>query len=533
MNRLIDRFRDRDTLIMIGILVFGLCLRLLGLHKGLWGDELFTLNIISQDDLWQTILAQRQDASQPLYFILLKLWSYISFDERWLRLLSVLFGLGALAIIMKWLSRYSSLAGNLAGLCLVALPIMLRYSQELRAYSLLSLIGALAFFSAAQLAAAPRRLGWHFILSLSLIAAGLTHFIGIFLVLPIGAYVLLSVVDRNKINYKWLAMSLALPLFSFLALALWYSGQIASVYDSMWMPYPDIKWILSIGRDLSGQAASMIFFRLQLSNIYAIPALYYDAFWLIIMGLWAIPVMLYGQWRSSLPLLISGLLYFLGLSLCSWFFIPVMVPRTVLLVLLPLTGFWAVQIATIRSKRIRLIEIIVLIVIVSYFSGQWIAFGAWRPIEDVRGVSKIVQASYSDDDLVIFSPAIYFRPIYFKTLPQKDVMLIPGSPKTDIDELLRAALSGRYPRKVLVVSCGNIINQEVLNKRLAVISAIKRALPRPVTVEYVGTIGDAMYLGKETKRFYSELHAHLRKEYGQPLCAMSQQGIIHGIYKIK
>ena len=133
------------SLLVLAILLLAITIRLLGLNKGLWLDEYFSLRWLEEGNLWSTTIALRNYNKPPLYFLLLYGWSQIHNSEAFLRLLSVIFDVGTVIIVVKWLKQYSKLSSILAGMYLATTPIMLRYAQEIRPYSLLVFTTALSF----------------------------------------------------------------------------------------------------------------------------------------------------------------------------------------------------------------------------------------------------------------------------------------------------------------------------------------------------------------------------------------------------
>lgn len=121
------------------LLALALCLRLHELTgSAIWGDESSSLFLARYAplQLWQHAA---HDVHPPLYFYLLHLWSAV-FGEGVLslRLLSALFG--TLAVFLGgWLvwRIATRRAALLAVLLLALLPTAVRYSQEVRMYSLL------------------------------------------------------------------------------------------------------------------------------------------------------------------------------------------------------------------------------------------------------------------------------------------------------------------------------------------------------------------------------------------------------------
>ncbi|MCP1647465.1 glycosyltransferase family 39 protein [Pseudomonas nitroreducens] len=121
------------------LLAFALCLRLYGLSdSALWGDESSSLFLArySPLQLWQHAA---HDVHPPLYFFFLHGWvQVVGEGVLSLRLFSALFG--TLAVFLGgWLMwrLASARAAFIALLLLALLPTAVRYSQEVRMYSLL------------------------------------------------------------------------------------------------------------------------------------------------------------------------------------------------------------------------------------------------------------------------------------------------------------------------------------------------------------------------------------------------------------
>ncbi|MDN6859724.1 glycosyltransferase family 39 protein, partial [Pseudomonas sp. CAN2814] len=121
------------------LLALALCLRLYGLaDSALWGDETSSLFLArySPAQLWQHAA---HDVHPPLYFFLLHLWVQVLGEGVLsLRLFSATFG--TLAVFLGgWLiwRLASRRAAFIAVLLLALLPTAVRYSQEVRMYSLL------------------------------------------------------------------------------------------------------------------------------------------------------------------------------------------------------------------------------------------------------------------------------------------------------------------------------------------------------------------------------------------------------------
>jgi hypothetical protein len=135
---------DKRTLAFFaGALVLALLVRIPGLGRSLWYDELFTL-VHFADTLPHALFAQRQANNHPLASLLAWTVRAAGDDPRLLRAPSVLLGvLGVLAV--GWLVRQRSGPGAAVAAMLLAAfhPAHVAYSQEVRGYAALLLAAPL------------------------------------------------------------------------------------------------------------------------------------------------------------------------------------------------------------------------------------------------------------------------------------------------------------------------------------------------------------------------------------------------------
>lgn len=172
----------------------GLILRLVSIGiRAIWLDEAYSLDVAIEplSAIWNWS-APAEPADPPLYFTLLHFWVGFGDGETTVRLLSASLG-AAIVPLAAVLGRM--LAGRRVGLLtafLVAVsPILIRYSQEARMYSLLGLL-VLAFITiGAWLSLRPERSGRPFGSGIRSIWRGDTDF------------------GRLRTDALWIALSLA------------------------------------------------------------------------------------------------------------------------------------------------------------------------------------------------------------------------------------------------------------------------------------------------------------------------------------
>lgn len=137
---------------LAGIWLLALVLRLWDLGaRSLWMDEAYEYwsAIPNLNTLRETVLTSFQP---PLYTFLLHFWLQVSDSPAWMRLLSVLFNLLALAAVLWLAQRHLGVwGGAAAGLLVAVAPPEVRYAQEAAEYALLGCLlawGLLALDSA-------------------------------------------------------------------------------------------------------------------------------------------------------------------------------------------------------------------------------------------------------------------------------------------------------------------------------------------------------------------------------------------------
>ncbi len=131
-------------LALAAILALGAYLRISILQeRDFWFDEAFTAAAVQQSwpAMMRTII---NDVHPPLYYWLLKLWTYAAGDSPTaIRTFSTFFGIATIALaffaLRLWQAR--QLWPALAAALVVAInPFLINYSQEARMYSLLAFL---------------------------------------------------------------------------------------------------------------------------------------------------------------------------------------------------------------------------------------------------------------------------------------------------------------------------------------------------------------------------------------------------------
>ncbi|HEX8053498.1 MAG TPA: glycosyltransferase family 39 protein [Thermoleophilaceae bacterium] len=166
-------------------------------HQSFWLDEVFTAGLADKG-LWGMLKGVRETESTPhLYYLLAWLWAKVAGDgEGALRSLSALSGIATVPVAYLAARELFKPAAALTAAALVAVnPWFVWYSQEARAYALLTLIAtaSLLFFLRALKAESRRDLTlWALFSALAV----LTHYFAVFLVGAEAVWLLWTMRER-------------------------------------------------------------------------------------------------------------------------------------------------------------------------------------------------------------------------------------------------------------------------------------------------------------------------------------------------
>lgn len=199
MKLKIFRNPRKHELILLAILLAGLFLRLYGLgSESLWLDEGYSA-VWAGLELPEILAASSFDVQVPLYFIMLHYWvSLFGNSEFSLRFPSFIFGTLSIVLIYRVAALlFNRRVGLLSSLLLALSTFHIYYSQEARAYALMSSLALLSMYFFIRLGhKITRRREAGYTLSSALLIY--THGYGFFTLLSQGAYLVINRLRRLK-----------------------------------------------------------------------------------------------------------------------------------------------------------------------------------------------------------------------------------------------------------------------------------------------------------------------------------------------
>src|SRR3989338_6261724 len=130
------------------ILLVALALRLSGLHQSVWLDEGTEVLAVSTRGLVDLVMSYSfGDFHPPLYHIILWFWTKLFPLAEWsVRLPSVFFSIGIIAIIFHFGNSIRRGVGTIASLFLAVNGLDIYYSQEARMYMMAAFGATLAMW---------------------------------------------------------------------------------------------------------------------------------------------------------------------------------------------------------------------------------------------------------------------------------------------------------------------------------------------------------------------------------------------------
>ncbi len=154
----IERRPMRVWPFLLAILFLAGALRIYGLgEQPFWLDEAHTADFttLTVGELWS--FEEPFDTVNPPGFILLmKAWTQVSRSDVWFRLLSALAGVATVGVVYAAGRKAGGARAGLVAAAFVALAgYHVRYSQEARAYALITLCAAVAMWAVLQLVTEP------------------------------------------------------------------------------------------------------------------------------------------------------------------------------------------------------------------------------------------------------------------------------------------------------------------------------------------------------------------------------------------
>ncbi len=221
---------------MVPILLLAFLLRIAYLDaQGLWWDEAFSFSLSIADFPTLTEDVVHDKVHPPLYYTLMHFWLALGHEEYLLRFFSVLWGVASVSIMyVAGRTVGGKRLGALAALLLAVSPFNVWYSQEVRMYSLTSMLVLAASVACLRLLRGDTLINWTAYGLLSLLALYSEY---LYLLVALGHGVFLVILRRRypAILRKW--------FFCMVVVGVLFLPWLLAVFDTGGFYSASISWI--------------------------------------------------------------------------------------------------------------------------------------------------------------------------------------------------------------------------------------------------------------------------------------------------
>lgn len=186
---------------LVFLSILSVLVRIPGIQRLLWKDELITLSTLSVNIIHNPLLFGTT-TNLPLFFYVLKFVGlFINPVNLWLfRIIPIVFNVGTILVLFLFLKKI--FGGKVAWICAFLLcfsPIQIYYAQELRPYSLVQFLIVLNFTSL-YLFLTQNRAKYLVTFAISSFLVVVTHFTGYYFLFAEGLVVLFILIKQRFLN---------------------------------------------------------------------------------------------------------------------------------------------------------------------------------------------------------------------------------------------------------------------------------------------------------------------------------------------
>ena len=332
------------TLLVIIILFFALIIRVYNInYDNLWFDEILSFWIADPKiSIKESFLRHTKIEQIPyLYHFILKInFSIFFYDSFFGRFLSLLFNIFGIIFSVKLIKKITNNDSYLLALFLFASNIFLiSYAQEMRPYSMIFLLSSINLYFFYILNSKNKfekfNLKYFFIFSTSQILLLISHPFCYIIFFSFNAYLLLRFIKKKSIN-KTIFYSILLVL----VLSIFYLSYIFLTLKSFptWIVQPDIKFFTNFYFSK--------FFGSRLMGLIHLFTL------LILVGFYFIK-----EHKKSFDfLIVFVIIIFLSYLLpiiYGYIFRPIIFPRYIIFILIPIISLISILIFEIKNKILK------------------------------------------------------------------------------------------------------------------------------------------------------------------------------------
>jgi uncharacterized membrane protein len=411
----------KENYILIGILVFAAALRFYHIDfQSIWLDEVITMKECNPKISFKEsydIMAIWEN-NPILYYYLVKINSIIFGHSTFVvRMLSAIIGILSVYLFYLLGKEISNKKTGLIAAVLASVNyFFILYSQEARAYILLTFFTILSFYKLIQfLKTNTLRSAIYYGLSLTLLIN--THFFGLFVLVSqvVILFVFLFDVEvKSRVSYIINATVAGAIAMTIWFIASWKIFKIAAEIQAFWIPPPTPELITGIFREFFGNAESMVFLITVLTIFYLIKV--FNA-------------------KTDDKGIKGNTLIFSFYILCIWIFVTLFVPyvrsylkipmitsRYIIVVLPGIIMLLAIAVSKIKSSHIR--NAVLVFFVISSLTDIIVVKKYYTEIKKTqfREISQTIKEKNKSNDKIVSGWGWHFS-YFFNKDPLKDVVI--------------------------------------------------------------------------------------------------------------
>jgi uncharacterized membrane protein len=405
---LLDRFA------LAGVIVLALWVRLYAIEQpGIWYDEAYSLLLAREGParIWQLTAL---DVHPPLYYVLLHYWLMI-WGEGALpaRALSALADIGTLLLCIKLMSLIATRRATwMAALLLALLPISVRYSQEVRMYTLLGFWLMAATVALVCWSQAPERKRFVVAYVLLMSAAFYTHYFAGLCVLVHWLYWWKSRRADGEARLSLLEWVIANGL-----IVLFYIPWIPQLIDQMSHPHGAL-WI----KPVSVQGALTLIWQFTVVDEVSAQSIVWQFIPLILMLFFVATVVTDKTLASSYKCLLAGYFFVPAITLYVMsLLVPLFVPRYLMFAAMGLPMVTAMALDFWGARQRLPTTLLLLLLLMTQIHGLKAVYQQTENVHrgDLRNAYKIellteeINKQIQEGDQIVVDSVMWYLPVAY------------------------------------------------------------------------------------------------------------------------
>ena len=204
-------------------------------HESLWCDEAFAAKMVEYD-FFNILKNTAKDVHPPLYYIILKIFTFVFGHSEWaLRLLSVLGATGMVALGAGPVRKlFGDKTAYIYAAAVIFTPIIIIMAHEVRMYSL-AMFTVTASSIYGLLILKENKISYWIIFGISVLASAYLHYYALIAVFLINFFMLIWIIIKKRELIKYFIIMATTAVLAYIPWLFFFFGQIKKVNNAFWI----------------------------------------------------------------------------------------------------------------------------------------------------------------------------------------------------------------------------------------------------------------------------------------------------------